>query len=100
MKKQSKVFAIEKCFNQSDAMYTKTLLFKIFAFTMGLERDWLNLARTILRHQGVSQHSKKDRQKIQPFEYERQVCCSVTRLRTKRKYSEIFYIFKMKSRLV
>ena len=50
---------------------------------MGLERDWLNLARTILRHQGVSQRSKKDRQKYQRSNKERQVCCSVTKLRTK-----------------
>ena len=36
------------------------LLFKIFVFTMGLEPDWLNLARMILGHEGVSQRSKKD----------------------------------------
>ena len=64
---------------------------------MGLEPDWLNLARMILGHEGVSQRSKKD---TNCSSKERQVCCSVTRLRTKGKYSEIYFIFKTKSRLV
>ena len=54
---------------------------------MGLESDWLNFVRTILGHQGVSQRSKKDRQKYQYSNKERQVCCSVTKLRTKKKYT-------------
>ena len=65
------------------------LLFKIFAFTMRLEHDCLNLARMILGHEGVSQSSKK---RYKCSNKERQVCCSVASLRTKGKYFNILYL--------
>ena len=65
---------------------------------MELERDWLNLARTILLEHHTEYHNvrKKTARKYNRSNKERYVCCSVTKLNKidnqREILWEVFYI--------